>query len=64
MFTEDQQRLIALNTHEPGALIDQLTPEQREELMKSYEESFDPKNLIGHEEVMKQHAKWLKPDGQ
>ena len=37
-----------------------LTAEQKEELLASYEESFDPKNLISHEEVKKKHKKWLE----
>ena len=37
-----------------------LTAEQMEELLISYEESFDSKNLISHEEVKKQLEKRLK----
>jgi hypothetical protein len=38
---------------------DNLTADQREQILKSYEESEDPANLVAHEEVMKQYGKWL-----
>jgi hypothetical protein len=49
-----------LNNNQTGELWNTLTAEQKEELLLSYEESFDSKNLISHEEVKKQHDKWLK----
>lgn len=49
-----------LNDTQTGELQNKLTDEQRQELMLSYEESFDEKNLISHEEVKKEYAKWLK----
>lgn len=36
-----------------------LTEEQKKELLLSYEESEDERNLIDHEEVMKKYHKWL-----
>ena len=49
-----------LNKHQSGELWENLTAEEKEELILSYEESFDPNKLIPHEEVKKQHDKWLK----
>lgn len=49
-----------LNSNQTGRLWDSLNSEQKDELLLSYEESFDPKNLISHEEVKGQHDKWLR----
>ncbi len=38
---------------------DDLPIEQQVRLSKSIEESYDPANLIDHEEMKKKHAKWL-----
>ena len=38
---------------------DELPPEQQARLQKSIEESYDPANLIDHEDMKKKHAKWL-----
>ncbi len=48
-----------LNNNQTGELWDSLSSEEKDELLLSYEESFDPKHLISHEEVKKQHGKWL-----
>ncbi len=48
-----------LNNNQTGELWDSLSAEEKDELLLSFEESFDPKNLISHEEVKKQHGKWL-----
>ena len=39
---------------------EQYTPEQRAELDRSYEESFNPDNWVSHEEVMAKYSKWSK----
>ena len=39
---------------------DELPIEQQTRLSQSIEESYDPKNLIDHEEMKKKHAKWLR----
>ena len=39
---------------------DDLPIEQQVRLTKSIEESYDPKNLIDHEEMKKKHTKWLR----
>lgn len=49
-----------LNSSQTGRLWDSLDAEEKSELLLSYEESFDPKNLISHEHVKGQHDKWLK----
>ena len=38
---------------------DDLPTEQQTRLQKSIEESYDPENLIDHEDMKKKHAKWL-----
>lgn len=49
-----------LNDNQTGELWNSLTHEEKEELLISYGESFDSNNLISHNEVKKQHDKWLK----
>lgn len=49
-----------LNSNQTGRLSDSLTSEEKNELLLSYEESFDPRNLVSHEDVKGQHDKWLK----
>jgi hypothetical protein len=49
-----------LNTNQTGELWNDLTQEEKQELLISYGESFDTNNLISHDEVKKQHNKWLK----
>jgi DNA mismatch repair ATPase MutS len=39
---------------------DELTDEHKKELEESWAESEDEKNLISHEEVMRESKKWLK----
>ena len=39
---------------------DELTPAQQVRLEKSVEESYDPKNWVSHEDVMKKYEKWFK----
>lgn len=51
------ERLIKNQT---GELWNSLSENEKAELIVSYEESFDAKNLISHQEVKKQHAKWLE----
>lgn len=64
---EDQKQLTVyyeliqkLKLNESGKLWENLTDVEKEEVMLSYEESLDPTNLISHENVKKQHEKWLK----
>lgn len=37
-----------------------LSPEQEQQLLLAYEESFLEENLASHDEAMKAHAKWLQ----
>jgi hypothetical protein len=39
---------------------DELTDEHKKELEESWAESEDEKNLISHEDVMRESKKWLK----
>jgi hypothetical protein len=50
-----------LNINQSGNLWNNLNENERQELIIAYDESFDNKNLLSHEEVKKQHEKWLKP---
>ncbi len=43
-----------------GDWWDELPLEQQTRLTQSIKESYDPKNLIDHEEMKKRHAKWLR----
>ncbi len=49
-----------LNNSQTGRLWDSLSSEEKDELLLSFEESFDPNQLISHEEVQGQHDKWLR----
>ena len=49
-----------LNSHQSGELWNNLSLLEKEELLLSYEESFNPANLISHDQVKKQHDKWLR----
>jgi hypothetical protein len=42
-----------------GALWAKLTQDEVDELLLANEESYDPKNLIPHDEMKKKYAKWL-----
>jgi hypothetical protein len=55
------QFIQTMNNHSDGVLWNRLSDAQKEELLISYEESFDEKNLLSHEQVKLQHEKWLKP---
>ena len=55
-------QLIQQLTHnQNGQIWDNLTEHQKDDVLLSYEESFDDNNLIPHEQVKKQHERWLKP---
>ncbi len=47
------------STKKEGKLWDSLTKEEQEDLLLSYEESFDEKNHIPYDEVKEQYKKWL-----
>ena len=48
-----------LQHRQSGTLWSQLSSDQKQELLLAYDESFDPNNLLNHEQVKQQHAKWL-----
>ncbi|MBK8448489.1 MAG: hypothetical protein WAR77_08905 [Saprospiraceae bacterium] len=60
LLNEYYNLITRLSNSQEGELWNTLTNEQKEELMLSYEESKDPKNLISHEEVIGQFSKWLE----
>jgi len=43
-----------LNKNQTGELWNSLNPDEKEELLLSYEESFDPNNVISHDQVKNQ----------
>lgn len=49
-----------LNNSQTSELWKKLNLEEQQELLLSYEESFNPNNLISHDQVKKQHGKWLE----
>ncbi len=53
------QLVKGLYKNESGKLWESLSLVEKEDLIISYEESFDSANLISHDEVKKQHEKWL-----
>lgn len=46
-----------LNSSQTGELWNSLNQEERNELLLSYEESFDSDNMLNHETVKKRHDK-------
>jgi len=44
-----------------GHLWDNLTTDEKKELLIAYDESLDDNNLLTHEQVKLQHSEWLKP---
>jgi hypothetical protein len=54
------QLVQKLNDNQTGELWNKLNSEEKEELLLSYQESFNPGNLISHEQVRKQHSRWLE----
>ncbi len=43
-----------------GKMYDALSREEKEELLLSYNESYNSENLISHDVVKEEHSKWLK----
>jgi hypothetical protein len=54
------QLILRLNSNQTGQLWNSLSSAEKDELLISYDESLDPKNLVSHEDVKGQHDKWLK----
>lgn len=58
---ESYYRLIEqINNAQAGEFWNELTEDQKADLLKAYEESFDQNQLISHEEAKRQHKRWLK----
>lgn len=60
LLNEYYNLIAGLNSRKEGALWNSLTPEQKDELMLSFEERKDSQNLISHEEDVGQFSKWLE----
>lgn len=63
---DDDEMLVAyynlisqLNKQETGKLFQKLTNKQKQELSLAYRESFNPVDLLSHQEVKSQYEKWL-----
>jgi hypothetical protein len=54
------QLIQQLNVGQSGQVWNTLTDQQKNEVLSSYEESFNENNLIPHEQVKQKHDKWLK----
>lgn len=50
---------LLFSTNKEGKLWNALTKKEQEELLASYEESLDEKNLIPLSEVKQKYKKWL-----
>lgn len=48
-----------LDSNQTGSLWNSLSESEKAELLISFNESFDPKNLVSHDNVKRQHKKWL-----
>ena len=55
------QLIQSINVSSGGKLWSALSETEKQELLLAYDESFDEKNLLSHEQVKQQHGKWLKP---
>ncbi|GAB3935639.1 hypothetical protein [Mucilaginibacter myungsuensis] len=49
-----------LNDEQNGEAWHKLTDEQKQDLIISYEESFDPANMVSHAQVKASHKEWLE----
>jgi len=59
ILTAYLQLIKNLANNKTGALWNSLTTDEEQDLISSYNESFDRDNLVSHEEVKSQHSKWL-----
>ena len=59
VLTQMFEALTEIVAETYGAIPD-LSPEQEAELELAIEETYNPDNLVDHEEVMKNMARWLK----
>lgn len=59
-FVEAVQEVSEDTEEDEAAFWSRYSPEQRAELEKSFEESYDPTKWVAHEDVMKKYAQWLK----
>ncbi|MBE0638528.1 MAG: hypothetical protein IH598_08410 [Bacteroidales bacterium] len=55
-YYDDMKSLIE---HQNDGAWDNLSEDQKQELLIAYEESEDEQNLVDHEAVMKKYEKWL-----
>lgn len=60
VLKEYYEIIQTLNSHQSNNSWSKLSSEQQRLVLLSYEESFDEKNLVSHEDVMKKYAKWLE----
>jgi hypothetical protein len=60
IFEKVHEALEEENEENENDWWDDLTPSQQLRLQTSIDESYDPKNWISHEDVMKKYEKWFK----
>jgi hypothetical protein len=51
---------LQFSTDEDALFWKDYTVEQKAEIEQAIEESYDPKNWVSHDEVMKKYEKWLR----
>jgi hypothetical protein len=51
---------LQFSTDEDALFWKDYTAEQKAEIEQAIEESYDPKNWVSHDEVMKKYEKWLR----
>lgn len=61
LLTSYYQLIQKISHGANGHLWNNLSEDEKSELLIAYSESFDGDNLLSHEEVKQQHEKWLKP---
>jgi hypothetical protein len=60
LLKEYYELIQRLAGNQSGKLWNMLNNDQQKDLLLAYDESFDPANLVSHEEVKKEHEKWLR----
>jgi hypothetical protein len=59
LLEEYYNEMKAILEKSQGNIWDKLTEDQKKEVLLSYEESGDEKNLLLNEDVMKKYKNWL-----
>lgn len=52
------QLLDSRSSEKEGALLNELSVQEKQELYEAYEDSLDNANLLDFDEIKKKHSKW------